>query len=70
MSEEPRQNKGRRLVDRKLVEASSNFIAGRSEAALLFWSFGDFRCGVLLFLVILVIYMNIETGKNRYYMLD
>ena len=28
----------------------------RPKAALLFWFFGDFRCGVLLFMVILVIY--------------
>ena len=32
----------------------SNFIAGRPKAALLFWFFDDFRCGVLM--VILVIY--------------
>ena len=32
------------------------FIAGRPKAALLFWFFGDFRCGALLFLVIHVIY--------------
>ena len=36
MSEEPRQNLGRGLVDRKLVEAPSNIIAGRPTAALLF----------------------------------
>ena len=36
MSEEPRQNNGRGLVDRKLVEAPSNFIAGRPKASLLF----------------------------------
>ena len=35
----------------------SNFIAGRPKAALLFWFFSDFRCGVLLFMVILVIYI-------------
>ena len=48
----------RRLVDRKLVKAPPpcNFIAGRPQAALLFWFFGDFRGGVLLFMVILVIY--------------
>ena len=57
------QNKGQGLVDCKLVEAPSNFIAGRPKAALLFWLFGDFRCGVLLFLVILVIYINIEMVK-------
>ena len=51
-----------RLVDRKVVEASppppppSNFIAGRPKAALLFWFFGDFRCRVPLFVVILAIY--------------
>ena len=39
----------------------SNFTAGRPKAALLFWFFGDFRCGVLLFLVILVI----DEYKNR-----
>ena len=33
-----------------------NFIAGRPKAALLFWFFGGFRCGVPLFTVILVIY--------------
>ena len=37
-------------------EAPSIFIAGRPEAALLFWFFGEFRCGVSLFIVILVIY--------------
>ena len=39
----------------------SNFIAGRPKTALLFWFFGDFRCGALLFMVILVIYKY----KNR-----
>ena len=58
LSDEPRQNQGQGLVDRKLVEAPppSNFIAGRSKAALLFWFFGDFKCGVSLFIVIRVIY--------------
>ena len=56
MSEEPRQNEGRGLVDRKLVEAPGIFIAGRPKAALLFLFFGDFRCGVPVFIVILVIY--------------
>ena len=41
LSDEPRQNQGRGLVDRKLVNAPpppppSNFIAGRPKAALLF----------------------------------
>ena len=46
---------GRGLVDRKQVEAHSNFSAGRFKAALLFWFFGDFGCVVSLFIVILVI---------------
>ena len=37
------------------------FIAGRPKADLLFWFFGDFRCGALLFMVIHVIYKY----KNR-----
>ena len=37
------------------------FVAGRSGAALLFWFFGDFGCGALLFVVIHVIYKY----KNR-----
>ena len=53
---EPKQNLGRGLVDHKLVQAPSNFIAGRPKAALLFWFFGGFRCGVPLFIVMLVIY--------------
>ena len=36
MSGEPKQNQGRGLVDLKLVQAPSNFIAGRPKAALLF----------------------------------
>ena len=42
--------------DRKLVEAPSNFFAGRPKAALLFWFFGGFRCGVPLFIVMLTTY--------------
>ena len=34
----------------------SNFIAGRPKAALLFGFFYGFRCGVLLFIVIPVVY--------------
>ena len=60
-----KQNQERGLVDRKLVQAPrphpSNFIADRPKAALLFWFFSDFRCGVPLFIVILVIYKY----KNR-----
>ena len=60
---EPKQNQGAGLVDRKLVQTPSNFIAGRPKAALLFLFFGDFRCGVPLFIVILVLYINIKIGK-------
>ena len=59
LSDEPRQDQGRGLVDHRLVKAPpppSNFIAGRPKAALLVWFFGSFRCGVPLFIVILVIY--------------
>ena len=56
LSGEPKQNKGRGLVDQKLVQAPSNFIAGRPKAALLFWLFSDFSRSVPLFIVILVIY--------------
>ena len=56
MSDEPRQNYGRGLVDHKLVQAPSNFIAGRPKAALLFRFFGGFRCCVPLFIVMLVVY--------------
>ena len=38
------------------LKPPSNFIAGRPKAALLFWFFGGFRCGVPLFIVMLVIY--------------
>ena len=58
LSGEPKQNQMRGLVGRKLVYAPSNcFIAGRPKAAVLFWFFGDLRCGVLLFIVILVLYI-------------
>ena len=59
---EPRQNQGRGLVDHKLVKAPPPviLIAGRPKAALLLWFFGDFRCGVLLCVVIHVIYKNIN----------
>ena len=62
LSGEPRQKQRRGLVDRKLVQTPPViFIAGRPKAALLFWFFGDFRCGALLFMVIHVIYKY----KNR-----
>ena len=48
LSDEPRQNQERGLVDRKLVQAL--------PPVILFWFFGGFRCGVPLVIVILVIY--------------
>ena len=33
-----------------------DFVAGRPVAALLFWFFGGFRCGIPLFIVMLVIH--------------
>ena len=41
LSGEPKQNQGRGLVDCKLVQVPSNFIAGRPKVALLFSFFGD-----------------------------
>ena len=62
LSGDPRQKQGRGLVDSKLVQAPPViFIAGRPKAALLFWFFGDFRCGALLFVVIHALYKY----KNR-----
>ena len=40
------------------VKSPSNFIADRLKAAPLFWFFSDFKFGVPLFIVILVIYKN------------
>ena len=62
LSDEPKQNQGRGLVDRKQVMAPSTFTAGYPKAALRFWLFGDFRCSVLLLTVILVIY-KYKIGK-------
>ena len=60
LSDEPKQKQWRGLIDRKLVKSPSNFIAGPPKAALLFCFFSDFRCGVPLFIVILVIYIYIN----------
>ena len=61
LSGEPKHNQGRGLVDQKLVQAPPPppppvIFAGRPKAALLFWFFDGFRCGVPLFIVMLVIY--------------
>ena len=65
VSEEPRQNKERGLVDRKQFEASSNFIAGRPKAALLFFFFFFVILDVVCYyLLLFLLYMNIEIGKK------
>ena len=71
MSEEPWQNYGRGLVDRKLVEAPpppppQQFIAGRPKAALPFGSLVivDVVCPYLSLFVLYINIGNIETGKK------
>ena len=58
---EPKQNQGRGLVDRKLIEAPSHFIASRPKAALLLWLLGGFGWDVRLRFAIRVRYKN----RNR-----
>ena len=41
-----------------------SFLAGRPKAALLFWFFGDVRCGALLFMVIHVIYYGVAIARR------
>ena len=41
----------------------NNFIADRPKAALLFWFFGDFRCGAL-FLWLFSLYIKIKIDTN------
>ena len=55
------KSKGEGLSTANLFKPHRDFNDGRPKAALLFWFFGDFRCGVPLFIVILVIYKY----KNR-----
>ena len=63
LSGEPKQYQERGLVDRKLVQAPTYFIAGHPKAALLFWFFGvlDLVC---CYFLLLLLYINIEIGKN------
>ena len=49
LSDEPKQNQGRGLVDRTLVKTPSHFIAGRPKASLLFWFFSIFTCSVVIY---------------------
>ena len=55
LPDEPRQNQARGLVDRKLVKAPPPPVI-LLQADLLFWFYGDFRCGVPFIIVILDIY--------------
>ena len=48
--------KGEGWSNANKLKLPSNFIAGRLQAALLFWFFADCRFGVPLFIAILVIY--------------
>ena len=57
LSDEPRQNQGRGLVDHKLVQAPPVILLLAVPRRLFcFGSLGGFRCGVPLFIVMLVIY--------------
>ena len=60
-SGEPKQIQRRGLVDRKLVQVPPVISLLVVSSRLLIRFPGDFRCGVLLFMVILVIYKY----KNR-----
>ena len=44
------------IIRNKRINIIDFIDAGRPKAALLFWFFGYFRCGALLFMVIHVIY--------------
>ena len=67
--DEPRQNRGRALVDRKHLNPptpppplSSNFIPGRPKASLLFWFFGDLYAAYC-YLWLFSLYVNIKKVK-------
>ena len=68
LSGEPKHNQGRGLVKRKLVQAPHPPNPPISLLAIprrlfCYGSFGAFRCGMLLFMFILVIY-KYKVGKN------
>ena len=61
--------KGKGWSTANWLKPPSNFIAGRHTAALLFWFFGGFRCGMWSCFVILVRYKkrkNRLTGEHLY----
>ena len=49
------RTKGEGWSTANYLKPPGNFIAGCPKAALLFWFFGGFRCGVPLFIVMLVV---------------
>ena len=57
------RTKGEGCSTANKLKPPNNFIAGRPNAALLFWLFSDLRCGVPLFIVILAIYKNKNIQK-------
>ena len=65
----PRQNQVRGLVDRELLEAPSNFIAGRRKALFCFGSLVILDV-VFRYLSLFLLYINMEISKNRCYMSD
>ena len=65
LPDEPKQNQRRGLVDRKLIKAPppSNYIAGRSKAALLFCSMVILDV-VCRYLSLFLLYISMKIGKN------
>ena len=55
------------LVEPRPLAVISLLAVQRELFCFGFWFFGDFICGVLLFMVIFVIYIkiNIDIGKNK-----
>ena len=69
LSGEPKQNHGRGLVDRRLVQAPSNFIADPPKLLFCFVScvILDVAC---CYLWLFSLYINMKIGKNSCLMLD
>ena len=69
LSDEPRRNQGRGLVDRKLLIARSNFLLAVPRLLFCFGSLAilDVICR---YLSLFLLYINIKIGKNRRSMLD
>ena len=68
--DEPRQNYGRGLVDRKLVQAPQQFYCWPSQgSSSVFGSFVVLDV-VFRYLLLFLLDINIKIGKNRCIMLD